>query len=62
LFDLSNVEASQRKIEAYDAAQRAFEDLQKLSEDPRTRALIQELHAIDEQQLRPIDTRVLEND
>jgi methyl-accepting chemotaxis protein len=49
-----------RKIEAYDTAQKTFEQMQQMTRVPEMLALIEELKRMDEKELRPLDTRVLE--
>src|SRR5690606_10470553 len=60
LLDFENIDASMRKIEAYDACQETFARMEQLSRSPRLLQLIEELRRIDEKELRPLDTEVLE--
>jgi methyl-accepting chemotaxis protein len=57
---MQNSAAGQRKIDAYDARQASFKHLKQLTTSPQFQGLIRQLDRIDEEQLQPIDTRVLE--
>ena len=60
LIDINDADASQRKIEAYDAFQNSIARLAALSRSPALTSLIQQMRDLDEKELQPIDTRVLE--
>jgi len=60
LIDMENSAASLRKIEAYDAGQAVFEKLKAQTRAPELLTLIGTLKQIDEKELRPLDTRLLE--
>jgi len=60
LIDMLNPDASQRKIAAYDACQKTFDRLKQLTKAPQVLGLIQQMEEMDDKQLQPIDTRVLE--
>ena len=60
LIDMLNPDASQRKIDAYDACQKTFTRMKELTHAPEVLALIQQMQEMDDKQLQPIDTRVLE--
>lgn len=60
LIDINNAEASRRKIETYDAFQNSITQLAALSHAPTLTSLIHQMHDLDEKELQPIDTRVLE--
>ena len=60
LIDPENGAANMRKIEAYDACQETFAQMEKLTHSPNLLGLIRQLQRIDEAELRPLDTEVLE--
>ncbi|HXG49076.1 MAG TPA: methyl-accepting chemotaxis protein [Methylomirabilota bacterium] len=60
LLDMQNGAASLRKIEAYDANQALFKKLGDLARSPKLQGLIRQLGEIDEKELRPLDTKLLE--
>jgi hypothetical protein len=60
LIDMENAEAGDRKIQAYDAMNAVFKDMAGLTSEPAFHAVIQDLQKIDSNELRPLDTRILE--
>lgn len=60
MLDSSNTDASMRKIQAYDDGQAVFKELAGMAHSPNLERLIQRLTEIDELQLRPLDTKLLE--
>jgi hypothetical protein len=60
LLDMENAAAGVRKIEAYDRAQETLAEMEKLSKAPDLLAKIKQLRKIDETDLRPRDTTLLE--
>ncbi len=60
LLDMENSAAGIRKIEAYDASQKVFESLRGMTRSPQLLKLIQGIRELDEKELRPLDTRLLE--
>ena len=60
LLDMENAEAGERKISAYDAMQATFTQLESLTTSPTLLALVRRTEEIDQQELRPLDTRLLE--
>jgi len=60
LIDMLNIDASQRKIEAYDACQKTFARMKTLTKSQQLLSLIQQMQEMDDKELQPIDTRVLE--
>jgi len=60
LIDMENSAAGLRKIEAYDANQVIFKQLKELSSSGEIATLIDQLNQIDERELRPLDTKLLE--
>jgi hypothetical protein len=61
MLDGSSNDASMRKIQAYDEGQQVFAQLEKLTRAPVLLGLIGQLKAIDEKELRPLDTELLES-
>src|SRR5687767_2880729 len=60
LIDMENAEAGDRKIQAYDAMVTTFKDMAALAPAPEFHAVIEDLKRIDSNELRPLDTRILE--
>ncbi len=60
MLDGSNTDASMRKIQAYDEGQAVFKQLREMAHSPAIERLIEQLSQIDETQLRPLDTKLLE--
>lgn len=60
LIDMQSIEASQRKIAAYDQGRKTFDQMRTLTRSARLTALIAELEVLDDKKLRAIDTHVLE--
>ena len=60
MLDGSNTDASMRKIQAYDEGQAVFKQLRERAHSPAIERLIEQLNRIDETQLRPLDTKLLE--
>ncbi len=60
MLDGSNTDASMRKIQAYDESQAVFKTLSELTHSPTLQGLIRQLGQIEETQLRPLDTKLLE--
>ncbi len=61
LIDMQSVDASQRKIGAYDEAKKTFAEMKQLTHSAELHALMRDLEEMDDKKLRPIDTRVLES-
>lgn len=60
VMDPSNMVYVQKKIEAYDASEKALDELQTYSLDEHDAAIVKELRTISQTKLVPVDTRVLE--
>ncbi len=61
LLDLGKMaEASVKKIQAYDENVATLEKMQTLSDSQELQNLIKQLRTLDEQELRPLDTTILE--
>jgi methyl-accepting chemotaxis protein len=60
LLDPDNPKAGVRKIAAYDANQAVFEKIRKLSKSPELKGIVNELQKLDDAELRPLDTEILE--
>lgn len=60
MLDPSNTAASMRKIQAYDDNQAIFGQMRTLTRAQSLLKLIERLHQIDETELRPLDTKLLE--
>ncbi|HTI68401.1 MAG TPA: methyl-accepting chemotaxis protein [Candidatus Limnocylindria bacterium] len=60
LLDMENVEAAQRKIQAYDEAQLTLEKMGHLTANTNVATLLHQLKTIDDKELQPLDTRLLE--
>ena len=60
LFDPNNSISDARKIRAYDQNKIVLRSIAALSKSAEIRALVHRLEAIDEEELRPLDTSVLE--
>jgi methyl-accepting chemotaxis protein len=60
MLDADSMEAGMRKIKAYDDGQAVFQKMLALTHSPEVRALIEQLQQIDEKELRPLDTKLLE--
>jgi hypothetical protein len=60
LIDMENASAGERKIGAYDAMQASFQTMLAGTHHPELTQLIQSLEKIDKDELRPLDTRILE--
>lgn len=60
MIDPDNSTAGVRKIEAYDQSRAVFTQMKELTRSPDLRQLMDRLDGIDEQELRPLDTEVLE--
>jgi len=60
LLDPDNPRAGLRKIKAYDANQAVFEEIGKLSRSAALRIILTNLKNVDESELRPLDTQILE--
>ena len=60
LLDPENPRAGQRKIKAYDENQAVFEEIQRLSRSASLKSILANLKNVDESELRPLDTEILE--
>lgn len=60
LIDILNAAAGSRKIKAFDDMQAAFAEIKKISPEPKITVLVERLESLDEKEIRPIDTRLLE--
>ena len=60
LLDPENIEQAAQKVEAYDENLAVFDRMEELSQSADVRSLIQQLRQMDETQLRPVDTAILE--
>jgi methyl-accepting chemotaxis protein len=60
LIDAENSEAGMRKIQAYDENQEVLKKMRDLSKSQQVLTAIDDLTRIEEQELRPLDTRLLE--
>jgi methyl-accepting chemotaxis protein len=60
LIDMLNPDASQHKIDAYDLCQKTFTRMKMLTTDPTLTGLIDQMDKMDDGELQPIDSRVLE--
>jgi methyl-accepting chemotaxis protein len=60
MLDPENPAPNMRKIKAYDSNQAILKQIRSLSQSPELAAVIDQMQALDERELRPIDTTVLE--
>jgi methyl-accepting chemotaxis protein len=60
LLNPDKMDLAAGKVEAYDSSQKIFLEMDSLAGSAEISTLIAELHRFDENQLRPVDTRILE--
>jgi len=60
LLDVDRITEAERKIEAYDEGLVVLDELRSLTNSSEVRAAIEELRRVDENELRPLDSAVLE--
>jgi methyl-accepting chemotaxis protein len=60
LLEPGDFSPGERKIKAYDASQEVFSQMVELTRSSELKDQIRQLHQIDEKELRPLDTQLLE--